>query len=200
LLQTGGDSLEEPACPPVGDARLAQLSPAKLLALAEEAEAADEPVVAAALHTQRCLIAPSGDAAPWYAAGRFAMRNGQRGKAEEAFLQALVAERAHVPSLAALSWLHLADGEATLAETYARECSAAAGADAPAPWLCLSMAYEMAGNEHETLNAEWQWKSLLAANPQPLFLDTALELLDLHLGSLAEKLLQGEVCAFFHAV
>ena len=57
------------------------------------------------------------------------------------------------------------------------------------------MAYELAGNEHETLNAEWQWKSLLAANPQPLFLDTALELLDLHLGALAEKLLQGEVRA-----
>ena len=42
-LQTGGDTMGEPAVPPVGDARLAQLSAAKLLALAEEAEAADEP-------------------------------------------------------------------------------------------------------------------------------------------------------------
>ena len=49
------------------------------------------------------------------------------------------------------------------------------------------------GLQHEALNAEWQWKSLLAASPQPLFLDTAVALLDLHLGPLAATLLQGEV-------
>ena len=35
---------------------------------------------------------------------------GQAGKAEEAFLRALAAERSHLPSLTALSWLHLAQG------------------------------------------------------------------------------------------
>ena len=34
-----------------------------------------------------------------------------------------------------------------MAETFAREASAAAGGDAPGPWLCLSLAYEALGNQ-----------------------------------------------------
>ncbi|KXZ53609.1 hypothetical protein GPECTOR_6g526 [Gonium pectorale] len=107
LIDAAAARPRAPPPEPVPDA--AQLG--QLLDLAGQAEAVGDAARAESLHQRRLLA--RNEPAVWYEFGTFCLRRGARGRAEQAFREALSLQPDHRPALLALLGCSASEGRAT---------------------------------------------------------------------------------------
>ena len=172
-------------------------------AYADEYEINDKLNVADKWHQERLLLTRRHPDV-WSDYAAFCARRGRRGKAEEAYKEALQLDGEHAPSLLGLTVLTMCDEEYQRAEVYAHAATTSARASSadPAAWALLAATYEGLEREEDAANCDFEARRLAAevmshvfddARPSPAqpdaFEAAALACLDLACAAPASKVL-----------
>ncbi|KAK9819945.1 hypothetical protein WJX72_004242 [[Myrmecia] bisecta] len=188
--------LSLPPAPP-GSPDAARL--AALLGLAGEAEVCGDLLTATRRHQERLLAA--SDPQVWYDYGTFCLRTQRLGPAEESLREVVALDSGHLAALLALACLLWHNALATdpaffqQAEVVLQQAQSVAPAS-PLVWALLSLVFAGGGEARagDARNSSFEARRLAKAEATPrqanAFLQAALLLLDLQLGTSAQQALQ----------